>query len=145
MPVRPPWPAGTVNADGRIVEAAGLRVAGVGGSPRYKRGPNQYSEAQQRRRVKRLLWKAHRLRRRRETVDLVIAHSPIERVGDGDDMAHRGFECLHRLVSELNPALFLHGHVRPTGGATDHWIGTTRVVNVFGHRLLEVDLARSPS
>jgi len=33
LPARMPWPAGALNADGMIVEAAGLRVAGLGGRP----------------------------------------------------------------------------------------------------------------
>src|SRR2546428_7424636 len=36
-------PEGCVNVDGRIVEAAGLRVAGLGGSMRYRPGANQHT------------------------------------------------------------------------------------------------------
>src|SRR6202034_2772940 len=35
MPARAPWPEGAVDADGRIVEAAGLSFAGLGGWRRY--------------------------------------------------------------------------------------------------------------
>ena len=38
LPARAPWPDGSVNADGRIVDAAGLRVAGLGGCRRYSHG-----------------------------------------------------------------------------------------------------------
>ena len=38
-----PGPQGCVNIDGRLVEVAGLRIAGLGGSLRYKEGANQYS------------------------------------------------------------------------------------------------------
>lgn len=40
LPARQPWPPGAINADGAIVEAAGLRVAGLGGCRRYAPGPN---------------------------------------------------------------------------------------------------------
>jgi hypothetical protein len=46
MPVRAPWPDGAVNVDRTIVPAAGLRIAGLGGCPRYSSGPNQYSDRQ---------------------------------------------------------------------------------------------------
>ena len=46
-----PGPCGAVNADGRIVRIAGLRIAGLGGSIRYNDGPNQWTERQQRRRA----------------------------------------------------------------------------------------------
>src|ERR1700683_3645294 len=51
MPDRTPWPDGAGNADGRVVDAAGLRVAGLGGCLRYRDGPNQYTDWQQARRA----------------------------------------------------------------------------------------------
>src|ERR1700691_2951786 len=30
LPVESPWPAGAINVDGRVVDVAGLRVAGLG-------------------------------------------------------------------------------------------------------------------
>jgi hypothetical protein len=30
LPSEPPWPAGAVNADGRVVDVLGLRLAGLG-------------------------------------------------------------------------------------------------------------------
>ncbi len=50
LPARPPWPAGATNADGQVVDVLGLRIAGLGGSPRYRDGPNQYTARQQARR-----------------------------------------------------------------------------------------------
>src|SRR5215472_15396160 len=37
-------PPGCESVDGRIGEAAGLRIAGLGGSIRYRPGPNQYTQ-----------------------------------------------------------------------------------------------------
>ena len=58
MPLRSelpvPGPQGCTNIDGRVVEVNGLRVAGLGGSLRYKEGPNQYTQAQMGRRALRL-------------------------------------------------------------------------------------------
>ncbi|HYU92441.1 MAG TPA: metallophosphoesterase, partial [Actinomycetota bacterium] len=39
----PVGPLGCTNVDGRIEDVAGLRVAGLGGSIRYREGPNQYT------------------------------------------------------------------------------------------------------
>ena len=39
FPPGPPWPDGAVNADGRVVDVAGLRMAGLGGCLRYSDGP----------------------------------------------------------------------------------------------------------
>ena len=54
LPARPPWPAGAVSAERAVVDVAGLRLAGLGGSRRYRDGPNQYTQRQQARRARAL-------------------------------------------------------------------------------------------
>lgn len=135
-----PGPAGCINADGRIVEAAGIVIAGLGGSYAYNFGPNQYTEAQMRRRTVRLLAR-DRLRRmgNRSPIDLLITHAPPLGVGDDEDLAHRGFACFHRLVRSLGPELLAHGHIHPYGRQPpSRHLVETEVVNVVGHRLLEL-------
>src|SRR5262249_30831515 len=46
LPAEPPWPAGAISAERRVVDAAGLRLAGLGGSRRYSGGPHQYTGGQ---------------------------------------------------------------------------------------------------
>lgn len=142
-----PWeteplgPLGCTNIDGRIVDDAGLRVAGLGGSVRYSKGPNQYTQAEMRRRALRLELRA-RARRLRDGrgLDFFIAHSPPAGVGDDpEDPAHRGFESFNRLAEKLSPRLLLHGHVHPFGRETPPGrLGATEVHNVVGHKVLEV-------
>src|SRR5438270_6095919 len=73
----PPGPRGCRSVDGRILEVAGLRIAGLGGSIRYREGPNQYTESQMRRRAFRL-----RLGQRvtqvlgARPVDILLTHAP---------------------------------------------------------------------
>jgi calcineurin-like phosphoesterase family protein len=143
MPVRAPWPDGAVNADGHVVDAAGLRVAGLGGCLRYRDGPNQYTDRQQARRALALRATA-RSRRQRDGrgVDVLLTHAPPRGVGDGDDPPHRGFTTLHRLTTVLRPAAALHGHVhlvRAYGAqAVSGRIGPTVVCNVTGWHLLDI-------
>lgn len=139
FPSRWPGPRGWINADGEVVTAAGLRIAGLGGSIRYNDGPNQWTEAQQARRARRLVRKA-----RRRPVDVLLTHSPPRGVGDREDPPHRGFECLRDAVDRLHPAWMLHGHIHPHGEPVpDHQLGATTVRNVVGHRFIEI--ARSPA
>lgn len=135
-----PGPLGCVNADGVVVDAAGLRLAGLGGSIRYSRGDNQYTEAQMRRRVRALGWSCRRRRLRdRRGVDLLITHSPPAGVGDGTDPAHRGFESFHRLIGDIAPRILVHGHVHPYGRQSpDCRVESTDVVNAVALRCLEV-------
>ena len=140
FPARPPWPSGAVNADGRVVDVAGVRVAGLGGCLRYSDGPNQYTERQQTRRARTLRrraawrrWRDHR------GVEVLLTHAPPLGVGDGDDPPHRGFGCYHRLTAALDPPLLLHGHVHPYGSsAPARSLGRTVVRNVTGWHLLDL-------
>jgi predicted phosphodiesterase len=134
FPARYPGPEGGTNADGTVVEAAGLRIAGLGGSIRYNDGPNQWTERQQARRASRLVRAA-----RRKPVDVLLTHSPPRKVGDREDPPHRGFECLHMVVDRLKPRVFVHGHIHPFGQPVpDREMGETRVLNTVGYRILDI-------
>lgn len=137
-----PGPAGYVDADLRVVDVGGIRVAGLGGCLRYRRGPNQWSEHEQAGRARRLLRAARRMRRLDgRGVDVLLTHAPPRHCGDGEDPPHHGFECLHHVVAELQPKFLVHGHIHPYGRhAPTRQLGSTAVVNVVGHRVLEVEV-----
>jgi calcineurin-like phosphoesterase family protein len=141
LPARPPWPDGAICADRRVVDAAGLRVAGLGGCRRYSGGPNQYTEWQQARRARALARRAWwRRARDGRGVDVLLTHAPPAGAGDGADPPHQGFRALHGLIARLQPAMLLHGHVDPHGlPPGDHRLGRTVVRNVVGRHLLEVE------
>jgi hypothetical protein len=141
LPERLPWPDGAHNAEIQIVDVAGLRVAGLGGCRRYRTGPNQYTDRQQARRARSLVRRAglSKLRDGRR-VDVLLTHAPPRGVGDGDDPPHQGFTALNRLVARLQPALLLHGHVRPAeANNPGQQLGRTVVRNVTGRHLLEIE------
>jgi len=139
--VDPPGPRGCTSVDGRIEDVRGLRIAGLGGSVRYREGPNQYTQSEMARRARRLADRAmlKGLRDRRR-VDILLTHAPPRGLGDEDDPAHRGFDALHRLVRRLRPRFLLHGHIHPYGiERPDRMLGETRVINVVPFKVLEVD------
>jgi calcineurin-like phosphoesterase family protein len=146
LPEEPPWPPGAVNTDGRVVDVAGLRIAGLGGSVRYSNGPNQYTQRQQSRRARHLATVA-RWRRLRDgrAVDVLLTHAPPRGVGDGDDPPHHGFTGLRDLVARLEPPLLLHGHVQRFGAAPAALhLGSTVVRNVVGQHVLDVAVSPLP-
>jgi len=134
-------PEGCVNVDGRIVEAAGLRVAGLGGSMRYRPGANQYTQGQMRWRALRIEALARLVRGRgRGRLDVLLTHAPPEGFsGNEDDLAHRGFSAFIRLIKNLAPKLHVHGHIHPYGVPQPiHRLGGTQIVNAVPHRLIEI-------
>ncbi|AYJ50798.1 metallophosphoesterase family protein [Rhodococcus sp. P1Y] len=146
LPSTWPGPVGAINADRRIVTAAGLRIAGLGGSIRYNGGPNQWTQRQQRRRARSLTrtqaW-AERARGDRRGIDVLLTHSPPFGVGDGTDPAHVGFECLDDVVRSLQPQILLHGHIHPHGRTPDDLeMHGSAVVNTVGYTLLEIEPGR---
>jgi hypothetical protein len=125
-----------VNLDDKVMAMKGLSVAGLGGSIRYREGPNQYTERQMKRRIRRL---ERRLLLRRKKLDLLVAHSPPDQAGSEAEGPNRGFVCFERLIADLQPSLMLHGHVHPGAFAeADRNLGRTRVVNVIPHRVIEI-------
>lgn len=130
-------PPGCINVDGRIEEAAGLWIAGLGGSVRYNEGVNQYTQRQMRWRAWRLGTRARLTRKR---IDIVLTHAPPAGFGDAEDPAHVGVVALVSLVKKLRPRLLVHGHVRNYGPKTaDLRLGDTTIVNPIPYRLIEFD------
>jgi len=129
-------PPGCINVDGRIEQAAGLWIAGLGGSIRYNEGPNRYTQREMRWRARKLAWRA-RLSRRR--IDILLTHAPAAGLGDEGDPAHVGFDAFHRLVLRLRPRMHIHGHVRKFGPKNeDLRLGETVIVNAIPYRVLEL-------
>ena len=74
--------------------------------------------------------------------NVFVSHAPPLGLGDRGDPAHQGFEPFLRLIDRHEPELWLHGHVHLYGPRErenrEARRGETRVVNVYGHRVLEV-------
>lgn len=121
--------------DGRVVKEKGLLIAGLEGSIRYSDGPHQYSERQMLAKVRLL-----RLRMRLRHPDILITHGPPAGVNEGTDPPHKGLQAIRRAVEWMRPQLLLHGHVHSYGReiAREAQLGETRVINVVGHRLIEL-------
>ena len=131
-------PEGGICIDGMVYEFEGVRFMGLGGSMRYRQGEHMYSESEMRHRYWKLrprLWLAG-------GVDLLVTHSPAKGWGDLDDRAHTGFETFNAVMRRYRPKYMLHGHVHPSYGRIRrehvHPSGT-RILNVCGYRLLEVE------
>ena len=130
-------PEGCDYIEDKLVTVGGLRILGLGGSPLYSGGPHQYTEQQMAWRIRRLwfqLWRAG-------GVDVVVTHSPAQGYGDGEDYAHRGFECLLSLLDRYKPMYMVHGHVHMCYGADlprVHQRGETTIINAYERYILDI-------
>jgi predicted phosphodiesterase len=138
-------PGGTP-VDGKVIGTAGLTVAGLGGSRRYKTdGRHQYSEREMHVRALSLL---PRLLLRRlaggHRLDLLVTHAPPLGIHDTADLTHRGFLAFRRLLWLLRPRLMLHGHVHivPNLDRRESRLYGVRIINVYP--VQNVQLAERP-
>ena len=132
---RPPEGCDCIEDD--LIVYKGLRILGLGGTPRYSPGPHQYSEAQMRWRIFKLKWKILKHR----GVDIVVSHAPLAGVGDGDDFAHRGYYEFLRFVDKYHPKYWLHGHVHMRYGTDNTRVreyNGTKVINVCERYVLDI-------
>lgn len=100
-------PEGCICIDGRVYEFKGIRIAGLGGSMKYRTGTFQYTEKQ-------MFLRTLKLQRRifrHKGLDILVTHAPAYGLNDGTDLPHRGFQCFHRLLSKYHPGYFVHGHM----------------------------------
>lgn len=130
--------------DGKCVrdKNTGLLIAGLGGSMRYNNGDSQYTEAQMRRRIRKMaLTLMYNKKRYGRYLDILITHAPPFGIGDGQDLCHRGFKCFLDFMDKYQPKYLLHGHIH----LDDHnanritRYGNTTVINIFGSYMLEDD------
>ena len=123
-----------------MVDVAGLRIAGLGGSIRYNDGPNQWTERQQARRAAKVARTAARRTPRRarggRAADPLPAHG-LRRPGGS---AAPRFRLPAHGVERLRPAVLTartHPPARPAGARTERWEKPV-CVNTVGYRILDI-------
>lgn len=130
-------PEGCDCIEDKLVTVNGVRILGLGGCPTYSGGAHQYTERQMERRIRKLwfpLWRA-------KGVDILVTHSPAQGYGDGEDYAHRGFECFLPFLDKYKPQYLVHGHVHLNYGAKRPRTlqrGDTTIINAYERYILEI-------
>lgn len=134
-----------INLHMRQANYQGLLLAGLEGCRRYNNKPFQYSEQE----VRRQTWALGTqliLNRARygRFLDILITHAPPRGIHDAEDLPHQGFTSYLRLLRRFRPLLMIHGHqhVYDRNRITETLYESTRVINTYGYRIIE--LARDP-
>ncbi len=129
-------PEGCICAEDTIIEVNGVRILGLGGSFRYRKGECMYTEQQMRRRIRKLWLQL----RKYGGFDILLTHAPARGLNDFDTLSHRGFECFLPLLDKYEPKYFIHGHIHRTYGhdiPQRSQYGPTTVINAFEHCVIE--------
>ncbi|WP_020613916.1 metallophosphoesterase [Sediminispirochaeta bajacaliforniensis] len=129
----------------RTVKMSGLLLAGLGGSMRYNKGMNQFSEFQMAMKILKLLpgLLVNRIFRGR-WLDILLTHAPPAGIHDREDQCHRGFKVFLLFMKLFKPAYLVHGHVHlyDLNATRKSTYRKTTVVNAYEHIVIEVEVPR---
>ena len=103
-------PVGCIDIENKIYVYKGVRIMGLGGSIRYKKGKNQYTQKEMNHRIKKMWFSI----KKNKGFDILLTHSPAAGIGDGPDEPHKGFEGFNYLLEKYKPKYFIHGHIHKT-------------------------------
>ena len=130
-------PEGCTCIEDDIITYKGIRIMGLGGSMQYIPGsPNQYTEREMERRIKKMWWKL----KKNKGFDILVTHAPAFELNDLPDLPHKGFSCFKALMDKYSPKYFLHGHVHANYGKSfkrEDQYGCTKVVNAYEYYIIE--------
>jgi Icc-related predicted phosphoesterase len=133
---------GAVYIGSRVRTEEGIIVAGLGGSMRYNRGPNQYTEFQMYlemiRLIPRLLF--NRIFRGRY-LDILLTHASPRDIHDRKDRCHLGFRAFLWFMRRFRPRYLVHGHIHlyDLSAARTTRYGDTLVINAYGHYVIDME------
>jgi Icc-related predicted phosphoesterase len=130
-------PEGCICIDDQIFEYKGVRILGLGGCMQYIPGaPNQYTEKDMKKRVKKLFWQL----RKSKGFDILLTHAPAYGLGDLNDLPHTGFKVFRELMDKYKPKYLFYGHVHMSygkGAERELQYKDTTVINGFEKWVVE--------
>jgi Icc-related predicted phosphoesterase len=134
---------GTVHAGGRVIREGNILIAGLGGSMRYNRGKNQYSDFEMSLRILGLLPHLlfNRIRYGR-ALDVLLTHAPPYGIHDKRDICHSGFRAFLWFMRVFKPKYLIHGHIHLYDLAEERKTvyHKTVVVNAYSHFVVDMEM-----
>ena len=124
----------------KIRKEAGLIIAGLGGSMRYNRGLNQFTELQMYGEIFKLIPALlfNRIFHGRY-LDILLTHAPPKGIHDKPDKCHWGFKAFLWFIKRFKPKYLVHGHIHLydlSDVRCTRW-QETEVINAYGHYVID--------
>jgi len=129
-------PEGCDPIEDQIVTYKGYRFLGLGGSMKYSGRPQQFTDREMEKRIRRL----KRVIRKNKGFDILVTHAPPFGMGDGEDLCHQGFKSFITLLDKYEPKYMFHGHMHLDYNRRDRIqvYNKTTIVNGFDHYKIDV-------
>ncbi len=129
-------PEGCDPIEDQIVTYKGYRFLGLGGSMKYSGRPQQFTDREMEKRIRRL----KRVIRKNKGFDILVTHAPPFGLGDGKDLCHQGFKSFITLLDRYQPRYMFHGHMHLDYSRRERIqvYNKTAIVNGYGYYIIEV-------
>ncbi|MDR2247873.1 MAG: metallophosphoesterase [Treponema sp.] len=132
--------SGAVHVGFKVHREGGLIVTGLGGSKRYNRGENQYTDFQMRWAIVKLIpWLLINRIFRGRYLDILLTHASPLGIHDKSDPCHQGFKAFRWFMEVFKPKYLIHGHIHLYNlsdvRATKY--RDTLVVNAYSHYVID--------
>lgn len=125
------------------IKSKDLIIVGLGGSRRYNKGENQFSEFQMYMKMirmwPRLYWNKLRYGR---YLDILLTHASPRKIHDKEDPCHKGFKSFIWFMDRFKPQYLLHGHIH-LYSLNDKRVSQykdTTIINTYDHYLLDFEV-----
>jgi Icc-related predicted phosphoesterase len=135
------YSSGAIHIGSKVKAEGDMIFAGLGGSMRYNRGENQYTEFQMKLEILKLLPKLliNRVLRGR-FLDVLLTHASPRGIHDKEDRCHWGFKSFLWFMRVFKPKYLIHGHIHLYDLAD---VRTTRyedtlVINAYSHYVIDI-------
>lgn len=131
-------PEGCICIEDKVYVYEGIRIMGLGGSIRYKKGKNQYTQREMKQRLNRLWFQL----KRRKGIDILLTHAPAAGINDNFDSVHQGFTAFIEVLDTYQPKYFIHGHVHKNYQADfvrEQKYHETTIINAFERYIVEIE------
>jgi Icc-related predicted phosphoesterase len=132
---------GATCVESKLKREAGLIVAGLGGSMRYNKGENQFTDFEMNIRIIKLLPGLifNRVFRGR-FLDILLTHASPLGIHDKEDKCHKGFKCFLWFIKTFKPKYLVHGHIHiyDLSEVRTTKYHDTLVINAYSHYLIDM-------
>jgi Icc-related predicted phosphoesterase len=132
--------SGALHVGSRIHREEGIIVAGLGGSMRYNKGENQFTEFQMKKEMFKLFPALifNRIFRGRY-LDILLTHASPKGIHDKEDRCHQGFGCFLWFMRKFKPKYLIHGHIHlyDLGDIRVTKYDETTVINAYSHYVID--------
>jgi Icc-related predicted phosphoesterase len=132
--------SGAVHVGFKVHREGGLIIAGLGGSMKYNRGENQYTDFQMKWAIFKLIpgLLINRIFRGR-FLDILLTHASPLGIHDKTDPCHRGFKAFLWFMKVFKPKYLIHGHIHlyDLSAVRTTMYQDTLVLNAYSHYVVD--------